>query len=156
MKIKCITIGKTQEKEFKVLIDNYIGRISHYAPFEYLEIPALKNTAKLSTDLIKKAEGDLFFKQINASDFIILLDDKGKMFSSMQFSNQIEKWNMNGINITFLIGGAYGFSEEIYQRSNYKLSLSLMTLTHQMVRLLFLEQLYRGFTILKGEKYHHE
>lgn len=156
MKITCISIGKTKEKEYVKFIDFYSKKIGHYNSFEYLELPALKNASKLNAAQLKNEEGRLILKKISPKTHLILLDEKGKIFSSGKFSEHLNrKMIAGGSEITFIIGGAYGFSDELYQRANEKIALSLMTFTHQMVRVIFLEQLYRAFSIVKGEKYHH-
>ena len=157
MKIKLLSICKTEEKYLKEGIDLYIKKIAHYFPFEYEELPALKQTKNLNFAEQKKREGEMLLKKITPSDYVILLDDKGKQYSSIEFSDFLQqKMLQNSKQIVFVIGGAYGFSEEVYQRKNHALSLSSMTFSHQMVRLIFLEQLYRGASILKNEPYHHE
>ena len=157
MKIILLSIGKTDDGEIRGILDKYIKRLAHYLPFEYTEIPDLKNTKNLSEREQKKQEGELIFKQLQPSDHLVLLDDKGKEFSSVAFSQYLEQKSATGIRrIVFVIGGPYGFSDEIYARANEKISLSRMTFTHQMVRIIFVEQLYRAMTILNHEPYHHE
>jgi len=157
MKIKLLSIGKTEEKYLKEGIDLYIKKIGHYFPFEYEELPALKQTKNLSISEQKKREGEILLKKITASDTIILLDEKGKQYSSVKFSDFLQQKMLQNLKqVVFVIGGAYGFSEEIHQRKNHTLSLSAMTFSHQMVRLIFLEQLYRAASIWKNEPYHHE
>ena len=156
MKIKLLAIGKTEENYLKEGIEQYIKKIVHYFPFEYDELPALKQTKNISFAEQKKREGEILLKKILPSDTIILLDEKGKQYSSVEFSDFLQqKILQNHKQIVFVIGGAYGFSEEMHQRKNHLLSLSSMTFSHQMVRLIFLEQLYRGASILKNEPYHH-
>lgn len=157
MKIKVICIGKTG-KSFLVDGENeYLKRLSHYCPVEKIEIPDLKNARKLSESQIKVEEGKLMTQHIDTADHVFLLDEKGKKFGSMAFSEFIQKrFNQGGKHLVFVIGGAYGFSEEMYARSHGKISLSDMTFSHQMIRMIFFEQLYRAMTILKGEPYHHE
>lgn len=151
-------VGKTVEEYLKTGTSLYEGRISHYAPFSVETIPDLKNAKSMKEDEIKKAEGKAVLERIQPSELLMLLDEKGKEFSSQEFALYIQKIGISAGNrqITFLIGGPYGFSDEVYARANGKISLSRMTFSHQMVRLIFLEQLYRAFTILKGEPYHHE
>ena len=157
MKIKLLSIGKTEENYLKEGIETYIKKIEHYFPFEYEELPALKQTKKLNFLEQKKREGDILLKKITASDFVILLDEKGKHYSSIEFSEFLQQRMMqNCKQIIFVIGGAYGFSDAVYQRKNHAVSLSPMTFSHQMVRLIFVEQLYRGASILKHEPYHHD
>ncbi len=156
MKIKLIAIGKTDSKDLQPLIEEYSKRLSFYVSFNIEIIPDIKNAKNLSKKQQKIAEGNELLKRIEKSDTIIILDEKGKTFSSVEFSIFLQKKMNSGLkNLIFIIGGPYGFSEEIYQRANAKISLSTMTFSHQMVRLFFIEQLYRGFTILRNEPYHH-
>ncbi len=135
----------------------YLSRLKHYISVEKIEIPDLRDSRKLSTDQICDQEGKLLLSKIDKGDLVFVLDERGKSFTSLHFSDFLQKqFNRGAKNLVFLIGGAYGFSQEVYERAEGKLSLSSMTFSHQMVRLFFLEQLYRGFTILKGEPYHHE
>jgi len=156
MKIKLITIGKTDESYLKVGIEKYISRLKHYVDFEIKEIPDVKMGKKQNTAAQKEMEGKEILKLITKSDFVVLLDEKGREFSSMAYSQFIQKRMNAGLNLVFVIGGPFGFSEDVYAKSNQKIALSQMTFSHQMVRLFFTEQLYRSFSILKGEKYHHE
>ena len=157
MKITLLTIGKTEDKYLLEGIDIYLKRLKHYIPFKILEIPELKGTKSLTREQQKIKEAELIFKNIHSTDHIILLDENGQEFSSKQFSNFLNKKMVGGQqHLVFIVGGPYGFSEEIYLRSNEKISLSRMTYSHQMIRLLFTEQLYRAYTILKGEPYHHD
>lgn len=156
MKVKLLLIGKTDSDYLNHGIDEYVRRLKHYLPFEILIIPDLKNTKSLSEKQQKEKESKLILNQINTSDFVVLLDEKGKEFKSVDFSKFIEKQMISGLkNLIFVVGGPYGFSNEIYKQSNLKISLSKMTFSHQMVRLIFTEQLYRAMTIIKGEPYHH-
>lgn len=156
MKIKLIAIGKTDSKDLQPSIEEYSKRLSFYVSFNFEIIPDIKNAKNLSKKQQKIAEGNELLKRIEKSDTIIILDEKGKTFSSVEFSVFLQKKMNSGLkNLIFIIGGPYGFSEEIYQRANAKISLSTMTFSHQMVRLFFIEQLYRGFTILRNEPYHH-
>jgi len=155
MKIKLIQIGKTEEKYLREGISIYEKRLKHYTLFQVEEIPNLKNAKNMSRDEQKKKEGEIILKKINSSDFVVLMDEVGEEFNSSQFAKYLQKRMNSGLDITFIIGGPFGFSKEIYERANNKIALSQMTLTHQMVRLFFTEQIYRAFTILKGEKYHH-
>lgn len=156
MKIKVICIGKTG-KGF--LIDGekeYLNRLKHYVNIERIEISDIKNAKKLSVDQIKSLEGKEILSKISSGEHLILLDEKGKDFTSEKFADFIQKkFNQGGKGLVFVIGGAYGFSKEVYDRSDSLLSLSKMTFSHQMIRMIFFEQLYRGMTILKGEPYHH-
>lgn len=157
MKIKLLAIGKTDHKQLSLLIDEYQNRLKHYINFEIETIPDLKNAKNLSEIQQKNKEGELILKKIQATDVLVLLDDKGKEFTSIEFSKYLQKKMNAGIKQLFLvIGGPYGFSEAVYEKAQSKLSLSKMTFSHQMIRLFIVEQLYRGFTILKNEPYHHE
>ncbi|GAA4281617.1 23S rRNA (pseudouridine(1915)-N(3))-methyltransferase RlmH [Gaetbulibacter aestuarii] len=157
MTITLITIGKTDNPQLQELISLYQDRLKYYIKFDLDIIPDVKNAKKLTETLQKQKEGELILKKINPGDVVILLDEKGKQFTSVQFSEYLQKHMNSGVKrLIFVIGGPYGFSDEIYQKSNGKLSLSKMTFSHQMVRLFFVEQLYRGFTILRNEPYHHQ
>ena len=157
MKIKLIVVGKTNAKYLLEGEKVYGNRLKHYTKFEEIIIPDVKQSGKLSENELKKKEGKLILGKLENSDHVILLDDKGKSHSSIEFANFLQQ-KMNGSlkSLVFVVGGAFGFSDEVYLRANSKLSLSKMTFSHQMVRLIFKEQLYRGFSILRGEKYHHE
>ena len=156
MKIKLICIGKTG-KGFLVDGENeYLNRLKHYVNIERIEIPDLKNAKKLSIEQIKSLEGKEIITKIIPGEQLILLDYKGKDFTSEKFADFIQKkFNQGGKALVFVIGGAYGFSKEVYDRSDSLLSLSKMTFSHQMIRMIFFEQVYRAMTILKGEPYHH-
>ena len=157
MQIKLITIGKTDHKAIQQLIEEYSSRLAHYIRFEFEIIPDLKNSKSLTEHTQKEKEGELILKKVQASDEVILLDERGKSFSSVEFSEFIQKKMNSGLKqLIFVIGGPYGFSEEVYQRANRKISLSKMTFSHQMIRPFFIEQVYRAFTILRNEPYHHE
>ena len=157
MKIKIIQIGKTQKSFLIEGEAEYFKRLTKYISVESITIPDIKNAKKLSKDQIKEAEGKLILSKLEPHGLVILLDERGKEKSSMDFSNWIQDQMNRGFkHITFVIGGAYGFSDEVYQKSDQKISLSKMTFSHQMVRTFFLEQLYRSFTILNNEPYHHE
>lgn len=157
MKITLLTIGKTEDKYLLEGIEVYVKRLKHYITFRILEIPELKGTKNLSQDQQKSKEGELIFKNISSTDNVVLLDENGQEFTSKQFSVFLNKKMVGGQqHLVFVVGGPYGFSEEIYKRSNEKISLSRMTFSHQMIRLFFTEQLYRAYTILKGEPYHHD
>ncbi len=156
MKILFLVIGKTDESYLDTGILKYIKRLEHYVPFEMKVIPDIKNRKTLTEEQQKKAEGDLILSNINIGDDLILLDENGKTFSSVSFSQWIEKqMNAGSKRIIFVVGGPYGFSKEVYDKAKFKISLSEMTFSHQMIRLIFVEQLYRAFTIIKGEPYHH-
>jgi len=157
MKIKLLAIGKTDHKQLSLLIDEYQNRLKHYIKFEIETIPDLKNAKNLSEIQQKNKEGELILKKIQATDVLVLLDNKGKEFTSIEFSKYLQKKMNAGIKqLVLVIGGPYGFSEAVYEKAQSKLSLSKMTFSHQMIRLFIVEQLYRGFTILKNEPYHHE
>jgi 23S rRNA (pseudouridine1915-N3)-methyltransferase len=156
MKITLISIGKTDNKHLQILINDYIKRLGFYVSFTFIEIPDIKKVKSFSEIQQKMAEGTEILRRITSSDTLILLDENGKNLNSIGFSEFLQKKMNSGLkNLVFCIGGPYGFSEEIYQRANGKISLSKMTFSHQMVRLFIIEQLYRGFTILKNEPYHH-
>jgi 23S rRNA (pseudouridine1915-N3)-methyltransferase len=157
MNIKLIAIGKTDNKSLQSLIDDYTKRLSFYIKFELDIIPDIKNVKNLSESQQKEKEGELILSKISPTDNLILLDENGKSFSSLAFSNELQKKMNAGIKtLVFVIGGPYGFSDTVYAKANGKISLSQMTFSHQMVRLFFIEQVYRGFTILKNEPYHHQ
>lgn len=151
-----MAIGKTDNKELGALIDTYINRLSHYINFQLEIIPDIKNTKNLSEIQQKQKEGALILDRLSNTDILVLLDEKGKQYDSLGFSEYLQKKMNSGMKqLVFVIGGPYGFSDAIYQKANGKISLSKMTFSHQMIRLFFIEQLYRGFTILKNEPYHH-
>lgn len=157
MRINLICIGKTDDKEIVSLMKYYLPRLPKHWNFELMEIPDVKNAKNLTPDQLKKEEAKLFQNNIDASDLVIILDEKGKQFTSREFSEKIDFWMGNSVKkIHFLVGGAYGFSEEIYNRANEKISLSKMTFTHQLIRLFFVEQIYRAATILQGKPYHND
>jgi len=156
MTIKLLAIGKTDSKELQVLIDEYQKRLGFYIKFDIEIIPDIKNSKNLTENEQKKKEGALILKQLKPTDVLILLDENGKQMDSVRFALYLQKHMISGIKrLVFVIGGPYGFSKEVYHKAQGKLSLSKMTFSHQMVRLVFIEQLYRGFTILKNEPYHH-
>lgn len=157
MKIILLSVGKTDDVLSGQLIDGYQKKVNYYAPFDMETVADIKNTKNLSEKEQKLREGKNLLKAIHPSDYVVLLDDKGKQYASTEFARFIEK-KMNVVpkRLVFIVGGPYGFSDEMYARANEKLSLSKMTFTHQMVRLVFAEQLYRAMTILNGEPYHHE
>ena len=157
MKVALVLVGKTVNKHFVELIDEYAGRVKHYIGFDIITIPELKNTKSLSADQQKQQEGELILKQLQGGDHVVLLDEHGKEFRSVEFSKWVEQ-KMQTVNkrLVFVIGGPYGFSPDVYAKANEKISLSKMTFSHQMVRLIFVEQLYRAMTIIRGEPYHHE
>lgn len=156
MTIKLIAIGKTDNKNLQTLIDDYQKRLGHYIKFEFEIIPDLKNAKNLSEAQQKQKEGELILAKVTTSDVLVLLDENGKQHDSVAFANYLQKHMNSGIKrLIVVIGGPYGFSDAVYQKAQGKLSLSKMTFSHQMVRLFFIEQLYRGFTILRNEPYHH-
>ena len=156
MKTLLILVGKTTDRHFAAGIGDYVERIGHYMPFELVTIPELKNTKSLTEEQQKTLEGELILKQLQPSDTVVLLDEHGKEMTSVAFSQILQQQMVRGTKrLVFLIGGAYGFSESVYERGNYKISLSQMTFPHILTRLIFSEQLYRAMTILKGEPYHH-
>lgn len=156
MQIKLIAIGKTDNKSLQVLIDDYQKRLRHYIKFEFTIIPDIKNSKNLSQTQQKQKEGELILKQVQTQDILILLDEKGKSQDSVEFSKYLQKQMNSGIKrLVFVIGGPYGFSGDVSNKVNEKISLSKMTFSHQMIRLFFVEQLYRAFTILRNEPYHH-
>tara|TARA_R110000744_G_scaffold6795_1_gene23523 strand:+ start:523 stop:996 length:474 start_codon:yes stop_codon:yes gene_type:complete len=157
MTIKLLAIGKTDSSELQELIDVYEKRLQHYINFEIENIPDLKKTKNLSEEQQKNKEGELILKKLSPTDVLILFDEKGKQFTSVEFSQYLQKKMNSGIKqLVFLIGGPYGFSNEVYAKASGKISLSKMTFSHQMVRLFITEQVYRAFTILKNEPYHHQ
>lgn len=157
MRINLLCIGKTDDKEIQNLIKYYQNRLPKHWNFEIIEIADVKNAKNLSPELLKKEEGKLFLNQTENSDFIVLLDEKGKQFTSREFAAKIDHWMNSSVKkVSFFIGGAYGFSDEIYERANEKMSLSKMTFTHQMIRLFFVEQIYRADQILQGKPYHND
>tara|TARA_R110001599_G_scaffold33649_1_gene108526 strand:- start:19116 stop:19589 length:474 start_codon:yes stop_codon:yes gene_type:complete len=157
MKIKLLAIGKTNDKNLHQLIEVYQKRLQHYIKFELEIISDIKNVKNLSEAQQKEKEGELILSKLQNTDQLILLDDKGKQFTSIEFSQYLQKKMNSGIKqLVFVIGGPYGFSDAVYKKSQGKLSLSKMTFSHQMIRLFIVEQIYRGFTILKNEPYHHE
>ena len=157
MKITLLTVGKTDKDWVRQGMDIYVSRLKHYIPFSVVEIPELKNVSAMTKDQIKVKEGELILKQIKPTDDLILLDERGKEYTSVELAKVIQdKISYTGKDMVYVIGGAYGFSDAVYQRANSKISLSRMTFSHQMVRAIFVEQIYRAFTIMKGEPYHHE
>jgi 23S rRNA (pseudouridine1915-N3)-methyltransferase len=157
VKIKVLQIGKTNDEYLLKGIDEYSLRIKNYVPFEIETIPYLKNSNSFSTELVKQKEGELILQKIKKEDILILLDENGKTYSSKGFATFLQQqMNAGNKQLIFLIGGAYGFSSDVYERANGKLSLSSMTFSHQIIRIIFIEQLYRGFTIIHHHPYHHE
>lgn len=157
MKIKLLVIGKTDDRNLNELIAVYQRRLQHYISFQLEIIPDLKNSKNLSQLQQKEKEGNLILSKIQSTDQLILLDEKGKEYRSLEFANYLQKKMNSGIKqLVFVIGGPYGFSEAVYKKAMGKLSFSKMTFSHQMIRLFVVEQIYRGFTILRNEPYHHE
>ena len=157
MKITFITVGKTEDAYLKDGIEKYVKRLKHYTKLEMTDIPELKNTKALTEDQQKAKVAELILKKITPQDHVILLDENGMEFTSVQFANYINKRSVSSsANLIFIVGGPYGFDQSVYQRANDKISLSRMTFSHQMVRLFFVEQLYRAYSIIKGEPYHHQ
>ena len=163
MKTILILVGKTTDKHFQAGISDYVERIGHYMPFELLVIPELKKTMvrsnrpkSLTEEQQKTGEGELILKQIQASDTVVLLDEHGREYRSIEFARWLEQKRNTARRLVFVVGGPYGFSPAVYARANEQLSLSKMTFSHQMIRLVFTEQIYRACTIIKGEPYHHE
>ncbi|WP_026755490.1 23S rRNA (pseudouridine(1915)-N(3))-methyltransferase RlmH [Sediminibacter sp. Hel_I_10] len=156
MTIKLLAIGKTDNKDLQSLINDYQKRLGFYVKFDFEIIPDLKKVKNLSEDQQKQKEGELILSKLQPTDVLVLLDENGKQFDSVMFSNYLQKHMNSGIKqLVLVIGGPYGFSSDVYQKAKGKLSLSKMTFSHQMIRLFIIEQLYRGFTILKNEPYHH-
>ncbi|MBW6478023.1 MAG: 23S rRNA (pseudouridine(1915)-N(3))-methyltransferase RlmH [Bacteroidales bacterium] len=157
MKITLLTIGKTDRKYIREGISVYEKRLSHYINFEIVEIPALKKVSSMPVEIIKQKESELLTRYLDKADSIILLDESGKALSSEEFAGFLQKKMNSGIReMVFVVGGAWGFHENLYKKANHTISLSKMTFSHQMIRLFFAEQIYRAFTILKGESYHNE
>ena len=156
MKVTLLVVGKTTDSHIDALIQEYQKRLTHYLPFALQVIPELKNTKALSSEQQKQAEGDLILKAVTANTDLILLDEHGQEFRSIEFADYLQKRMSSGRDVVFVVGGPYGFADTVYQRANGKISLSKMTFSHQMVRLFFVEQSYRAMTILRGEPYHHE
>ncbi len=157
MKITFLTVGKTEDAYLKEGVDKYVKRLKHYTRLELADLPELKNTKALTEQQQKAKEAELILKKISPTDYVVLLDEKGTELSSKQFAAYLEKRSLStAASLVFVVGGPYGFDRSVYDRANDRLSLSQMTFSHQMIRLFFTEQLYRAFTILKGEPYHHE
>ncbi|MBQ6762426.1 MAG: 23S rRNA (pseudouridine(1915)-N(3))-methyltransferase RlmH [Bacteroidales bacterium] len=157
MEVKLVTVGKTDVPWVKEGLDLYVSRLRHYVPFTLVEIPQLKNVSAFSQEQIKEKEGELILKQVAPGETVILLDERGRQYRSVEWADWIQRQlSMGGKGLVFVVGGAYGFSQKVYDRSNGLVSLSIMTFSHQMVRTVFAEQLYRAFTIIRGEPYHHE
>lgn len=156
MKIQLILTGKTTDARIASLIDEYRERLRHYVPFELVVIPDLKNAKSLTEEQVKAAEGEAILSRLTPAMEVILLDEHGREFRSVEYAGWLQKKMGSGRDLTLVIGGPYGFSPAVYQRADGKLSLSQMTFSHQMIRIMAIEQLYRAMTILRGEPYHHE
>ncbi len=156
MKITLFLTGKTSDARLSSLIDEYQQRLRHYVPFEIVVLPDLKNAKALSEEQIKTAEGNLILQALTPAMDVVLLDEHGREFRSIEFADYLQKKMSSGKDLTLVIGGPYGFSDAVYQRANGKLSFSQMTFSHQMIRIMAIEQIYRAMTILRGEPYHHE
>ena len=156
MKIQLLITGKTNDPRLQSLIDDYQQRLKHYLPFELVVLPDLKNAKALTEDQIKTAEGNLILQALTPAMDVILLDEHGREFRSIEFANYLQKKMTSGRDLALVIGGPYGFSQAVYDRANGKLSLSQMTFSHQMIRIMAIEQIYRATTILRNEPYHHE
>ncbi len=157
MKIQLIAVGKMSDAPLVQAVEKYVKRLVHYVPFQLLTVPDVKTTRSMTGQRQKEAEGSVILSSVAARDLVILLDERGKEFTSREFASYIDRRTLSlPGNLVFVIGGPYGFSQQVYDRANDKISLSRMTLTHEMVRLFFVEQLYRAMTILRGEPYHHD
>ena len=156
MKIQLFLTGKTTDARLTSLIEDYQQRLKHYVPFELVVIPDIKNAKSLSQDQLKTAEGEAILSRLTPAMDVLLLDEHGREFRSIEYAEFLQKKMASGKDLALVIGGAYGFSEAVYQRANGKISLSQMTFSHQMIRLMAIEQLYRAMTILRNEPYHHE
>lgn len=157
MEIALIVIGKTNTKYLVEGIEEYLKRLRHYIPYSIQILPDIKNTKKLTSDQQKDAEAKIILESLKAGDYVVLLDERGKEFTSMQFSEYLQRKINSGLRrLVFIIGGPYGFSKEVYNQADEKISMSQMTFSHEMIRLFFTEQVYRAMTIIRGEPYHHE
>ena len=157
MQIQLIAVGKMSDAPLVQAVEKYVKRLVHYVPFQLLTVPDVKTTRSMTGQRQKEAEGSVILSSVDARDLVILLDERGKEFTSREFASYIDRRTLSlPGNLVFVIGGPYGFSQQVYDRANDKISLSRMTLTHEMVRLFFVEQLYRAMTILRGEPYHHD
>ena len=156
MKITLLVVGKTTDPRLQSLIEDYQQRLKHYIPFEFVVVPDIKNAKTLSQEQLKSAEGQAILSFLTPAMDVLLLDEHGREFRSIEYADFLQKKMGSGRDLTLIIGGAYGFSKEVYDRANGKISLSQMTFSHQMIRLMAIEQIYRAMTILRGEPYHHE
>lgn len=156
MRITLLTVGKTTDPRLASLIEDYRQRLTHYVPFEWVVLPDLKNAKALSEEQVKAAEGEMILRALTPSMDVVLLDEHGKEMRSIEYADWIQKKMSSGRDLTLVIGGPYGFSPAVYERADGKLSISQMTFSHQMIRIMVIEQIYRAMTILRGEPYHHE
>ena len=156
MRITLLVVGKTADPHIQALIDEYQQRLKHYVPFDFVVVPDVKNAKSLSEEQLKSAEGEAILARLTPAMEVILLDEHGREFRSIEYADWLQKKMGSGKDLTLVIGGAYGFSKAVYDRANGKLSMSQMTFSHQMIRIMAIEQLYRAMTILRGEPYHHE
>jgi 23S rRNA (pseudouridine1915-N3)-methyltransferase len=156
MRITLLTVGKTTDPRLASLIEDYRQRLTHYVPFEWVVLPDLKNAKALSEEQVKAAEGEMILRALTPSMDVVLLDEHGKEMRSIEYADWLQKKMSSGRDLTLIIGGPYGFSPAVYERANGKLSISQMTFSHQMIRIMVIEQIYRAMTILRGEPYHHE
>ena len=157
MNIELIVIGKTDQQEVASLVEQYAKRVNHYCKFTVTTIADVKNTRNMAPSRQKQLEGEMILRLISEGDWVVLMDERGRQFTSMEYASWLQKRMLSGVKrLAIVIGGPYGFSEEVYKRANEKISLSKMTFSHQIVRAIFAEQLYRAFTILNNEPYHHE
>lgn len=156
MKITLLVVGKTTDPRLQALIEDYQQRLKHYIPFEFVVVPDIKNAKTLSQEQLKSAEGQAILSFLTPAMDVLLLDEHGREFRSIEYADFLQKKMGSGKDLTLIIGGAYGFSKEVYARANGKIALSQMTFSHQMIRLMAIEQIYRAMTILRGEPYHHE
>ena len=156
MKITLLVVGKTTDPRLQALIEDYQQRLKHYIPFEFVVVPDIKNAKTLSQEQLKSAEGQAILSFLTPAMDVLLLDEHGREFRSIEYADFLQKKMGSGKDLTLIIGGAYGFSKEVYARANGKIALSQKTFSHQMIRLMAIEQIYRAMTILRGEPYHHE
>jgi len=156
MRITLLVVGKTADTRIQSLIEDYRRRLTHYLPFEFVVVPDIKNAKSLSEDQLKTAEGEAILRYLTPAMEVILLDEHGREFRSIEYADWLQKKMGSGRDLTLIIGGAYGFSKAVYERADGKISLSQMTFSHQMIRIMAIEQIYRAMTILRGEPYHHE
>lgn len=157
MRITLLCVGKTDDSQLAAIVERFQNRLKHYIPFTVVTVPDVKNTKHLSADQQKAKEREAIMKHLSPGDHVVLLDERGKEYRSVEFADYLNKLMVGSVqHVVFVVGGPYGFDDVLYQRANSRISLSKMTFSHQMVRLFFVEQLYRAFSILKGEPYHHE